>query len=223
MGTEIRRGRALTRVSRAVAVAACVATVLLSAGSGASAHGAHGADSAHGADRAEAMGDRSGWHGPVVTRPAQPDIDYPRGEVCPFPVKARFPVVDMTQKTWTDDDGNPVFAIVSGPLVVDATNLDTGKTVRRDISGTGTYSYPEPGTSTRILSGGDWAVGFRSADRPVHNKWLISRGFMSVRVTESNGTTQRELLELDGRYEDLCKTLAGRGGGSLAGSSASAD
>ena len=149
-----------------------------------------------------------GWHGPVVTHPGQPEIDYPRGEVCPFPTHAEFPVVDMVQKTWTDDAGNPVFAVVSGPLVMDATNLDTGKTIRRDLSGTGTMSYPEPGSGTHVLSGGDWGVGLHTGDRPVHNKWLVSRGFMSVKFTEQDGGTARELLALEGRYENLCETLA---------------
>lgn len=210
MGTEIRSTRAphrRTRGTRVVAVAACAATVLLTAASGAGARGAGGAGGA--ADAADAPGKRSGWHGPVVTHPGQPDLDIPRGEVCPFPVKARFPVVDMTTKTWTDDKGNPVFAITSGPLVMDATNVDTGRTVRRDISGTGPTVYPEPGSSTHISSGGDWGVLFHTSDRPVHNKWLISRGFMSVRVSEPNGATHRELLDLQGPYEDLCKTLAG--------------
>ncbi|MDJ1131824.1 hypothetical protein [Streptomyces iconiensis] len=202
MDTVDRRARVLTRGTRVVTVAACAAALLLVASAGAGARGT--------GDVGGVPGEGSGWHGPVVTHPAQPNVDSPRGAVCPFPVKGRFPVVDMTQKTWFNDAGDPVYAIVSGPLVMDATNLDTGKTVRRDISGTGTLSYPEPGSDTHILSGGDWGTLLHTGDRPVHNKWLISRGFMAVKYTESGGTTQRELLALEGRYEDLCRTLAGR-------------
>lgn len=152
------------------------------------------------------------WHGPVVTHPEQPEVDYARGEVCPFPAHAEFPVVDMVQKTWTNGAGDPVYAVVSGPLIMDVTNKDTGRTVRRDLSGTGSVTYPEPGdTGTRVLSGGDWGVGLRTGDRPAHDKWLVSRGFMSVRITTSGGETHRELLVLEGRYEDLCRTLASGG------------
>jgi hypothetical protein len=114
-------------------------------------------------------------------------------------------VNDLTLRTWYDDEGRPVFATESGPLVMDVTNLATGRTVTRDISGSGTITYLDDGSY--ILSGGDWGAGFHTADRPVHNKWIISRGSMSVQIATENGTTSRRLLDLRGPYEDLCKTL----------------
>jgi hypothetical protein len=147
----------------------------------------------------------AGVHGPVVTHPVQQPVDYPAGEVCPFASHADFPVNDLTLRTWYDDEGRPVFATESGPLVMDVTNLATGRTVTRDISGSGTITYLDDGSY--ILSGGDWGAGFHTADRPVHNKWIISRGSMSVQIATENGTTSRRLLDLRGPYEDLCKTL----------------
>ncbi|UNT00665.1 hypothetical protein MMF93_32435 [Streptomyces tubbatahanensis] len=196
----------------------CAVTALLCTSAGAQASpGAvqtppGSAQASPGSTRAEGDGGHAsrsgGWHGPVVSHPGQPEIDYPRGEVCAFPTHAEFPVVDMVQKTWTNDAGDPVYAVISGPLIMDVTNKDTGKTVRRDLSGTGTLSYPDPGRSdTYVLSGGDWGVGLHTSDRPAHNKWLVSRGFMSVRLTKSGGETHRELLTLEGRYENLCETL----------------
>jgi hypothetical protein len=188
-------------------VTVCTVTALLCASAGAQASPGHSAAEAAASEPAPLSG---GWHGPEVTHPKQPEVNYARGEVCPFPTHAEFPVVEMVQKTWTNDNGDPVYAIISGPLIMEVTNEDTGKTVRRDLSGTGTLSYPEPGnTGTHVLSGGDWGVGLHTDDRPVHNKWLVSRGFMSVRITESGGVSRRELLALEGPYEDLCKTLAG--------------
>ncbi|WP_326689392.1 MULTISPECIES: hypothetical protein [unclassified Streptomyces] len=189
-----------------VAAGAVTATGAGAATGATTGAGAATGDGAGGGDGAGAGGG-GGWHGPVVSRPAQPELDYPRGEVCAFPVHATFPVVDMVKKTWFNDAGDPVFAITSGPLVMDAKNLDTGKTVRRDLSGTGPQTYPRPGSDTHVLSGGDWGALLHSGDRPVHNKWLISRGFMSVKYTKKDGRTTRELLALEGRYEDLCKTL----------------
>ncbi|MFI8849739.1 hypothetical protein ACIGW3_05990 [Streptomyces sp. NPDC053499] len=201
-GYGARRGCAPVRRARgrATVVAGCAVMALLCASVAARA-----ASESPAGDSGRATG---GWHGPVVTRPGQPEIDYPRGEVCPFPTHATFPVVDMVQKTWTNDAGDPVYAVISGPLVMKVTNEDTGKTVRRDLSGTGTLTYPEPGSDTHVLSGGDWGVGLHTTDRPVHNKWLISRGFMAVRITEGPHGTSRQLLALEGRYEDLCETLA---------------
>ncbi|MFF8287284.1 hypothetical protein ACF06W_31840 [Streptomyces albus] len=203
-------GAANGRRGRAGIVAACAVTALLCASAGAQASPGQ-ASVGRAGDEAVAGGPtpRPGnWHGPVVTHPGQPEVHYARGEVCPFPADATFPVVDMTQQTWTNDAGDPVYAVISGPLVMEVTNRDTGKTVRRDLSGTGSLSYPDPGSSARVLSGGNWGVGLHTDDGPVHNKWIVSRGFMAVRISESGGETRRELLELEGRYEDLCKTLA---------------
>ncbi|WP_209243794.1 hypothetical protein [Streptomyces oryzae] len=194
-------------------VTLCTAMALLCASVAARAapgqDGGDRGDSRHsGGAGVRGAGRTGGWHGPVVTHPGQPEIDYPRGEVCPFATHAEFPVVDMVQRTWTNDAGDPVYAVISGPLVMDVTNKETGKTIRRDLSGTGTLVYPEPGSDTHVLSGGDWGVGLHTSDRPEHNKWLVSRGFMAVRIKEGPHGTSRELLVLEGPYEDLCKTLA---------------
>ncbi len=143
---------------------------------------------------------------PVVTHPVEEPFDYPAGEVCPFPSHADFPVSDLTQRTWYDAAGNPVFAVDSGPLVIRVTNLATGRTIERDISGSGTVTYPDP--DSFVLSGGDWSAGFHTSDTPVHNHWIVSRGYMSVRITTTAGVTSRTLLALRGPYEDLCRTLA---------------
>jgi hypothetical protein len=193
-----------------VALAACVLTAVAPASSAGATGGAEAAPrSSVGAEVAAAV--RSGGplpdgvHGPVVTHPVQEPVDYPAGEVCPFAAHADFPVNDLTLRTWYDDAGNPVFATESGPLVMDVTNLATGRSLTRDISGSGTITYLD--ADSYILSGGDWGVGFHTADRPVHNRWIISRGSMSVQITTEDGTTTRRLLDLRGPYEDLCETL----------------
>jgi hypothetical protein len=148
----------------------------------------------------------SGLQGPVVTHPVQESFDYPAGEVCAFPSHAEFPVSDLTTRTWTDAAGTPVIAVESGPLTMRVTNLTTGKTVDRDISGTGVITYPDP--DSFVLSGNDWSAGFHTADRPVHNQWIVAGTYMSVKITTTAGKTTRALLALRGPYEDLCKTLA---------------
>lgn len=147
----------------------------------------------------------SGLQGPVVTHPVQQPISYPAGEVCAFPTSAVFPVSDLTTQTWTDAAGTPVFAIESGPLVMHVTNLANGKSVERDISGTGVVTYPDP--DSFILSGNDWSAGFHTGDQP-HNQWIVASTFMSVKISTVAGRTSRTLLALAGPYEDICKTLA---------------
>jgi hypothetical protein len=143
---------------------------------------------------------------PVVTHPVQGPVDHPAGEVCPFATHADFPVSDLTLRTWEDGTGKPVFSVESGPLVMKVTNLANGKSVVRDIGGTGTLTYPD--ADDEVLSGNDWSAGFHTGDRPVHNRWIVAYGYMSVRLTTVDGVTTRTLLKLTGPYEDLCRTLA---------------
>lgn len=147
-----------------------------------------------------------GLEGPVVDHPVQQPFDYPAGEVCAFPTHADFPVSDLTTRTWTDAAGTPVLAVESGPLVMKVTNLANGRSVVRDISGTGVITYPAP--NAYILSGNDWSAGFHTTDRPVHNQWIVASTFMSVEVTTVDGKTGRKLLALSGPYEDICRTLS---------------
>lgn len=208
-GTGARRITAGPPKTLAVALAACVLTAVAPAGTASAADGGAEARPSLGAKVAAALRNGGelpgGVHGPVVTHPKQPPVDYPAGEVCEFAAHADFPVDDLTLSTWYDDGGRPVFATASGPLVMDVANLANGRTVRRDISGSGTMTYLDDGS--HITSGSDWGVGFHTPDRPVHNRWIISRGWMSVQISEENGTTSRRLLELRGEYEDLCETL----------------
>jgi hypothetical protein len=145
--------------------------------------------------------------GPVVTHPVQGSVSYAAGEMCSFPARADFPVSDLTEKTWYDRAGDPVFSTESGPLIMRATNLATGRSVLRDVSGSGIATYPD--ADSFILSGNDWSAGFHTTDRPVHNAWIVAYGYMSVKVTTApDGTTSRTLLALHGPHENLCDTLS---------------
>jgi hypothetical protein len=213
--TPSPRRHPAARPTATAALAAAALTLLLAAPTPAHAATAHpaGAPAAATASGIPALpgvpADTSGLQGPVVTHPASPSFDYPAGEVCAFPSHTDFPVSDLTTRTWTDAAGNPVFAVETGPLLMKVTNLDTGESVTRDISGTGVITYPDyPSADTYVLSGNDWSAAFHTADRPVHNKWIVASTFMSVKVSTTDGKVTRQLLGLSGPYEDLCKTLA---------------
>lgn len=201
-GQPVRRasGRTSVRAASAALVAGAVA-VLLAVPADASAATPGGGIP----DLPGVPADTSGLHGPVVTHPVQEPFSYAAGAVCAFPSTAEFPVSDLTTSTWTDDSGNPVFAIESGPLIMKVTNLTTGKSIERDISGTGVITYPD--ANSFILSGNDWSAGFHSNSHP-HNQWIVASTFMSVKVSTVAGTTTSTLLALVGPYEDICKTLS---------------
>jgi hypothetical protein len=201
-GTATASGpaRASARIGAAALVAGAVAALLAVPADASAAASGSGIP-----DLPGVPANVSGLQGPVVTHPVQQPISYPAGEVCAFPTSAVFPVSDLTTSTWTDAAGTPVFAIESGPLVMDVTNLANGKSVERDISGTGVITYPDP--DSFVLSGNDWSAGFHTGDQP-HNQWIVASTFMSVKIGTVAGRTTRTLLALAGPYEDLCKTLA---------------
>ncbi|WP_067998824.1 hypothetical protein [Nocardia pseudobrasiliensis] len=149
----------------------------------------------------------SGW---VETHPDSKPFDYPAGEVCAFPAHVEFPVSELTQRVWYDPQGRPVYGTETGKLVLRATNVTTGGSVERDVSGDGSLLYPTMNADDYVLSGRDWAAGMHGGDQPAaaRQHWFIARGFMSVRVTTAGGHTTRQLLALTGDYEDLCVTLA---------------
>ncbi|WUH92434.1 hypothetical protein OG900_21535 [Streptomyces sp. NBC_00433] len=192
--------RASVRVGSAALVAGAVAVLLAVPADASAAAPGGGVPALPGVPASVA-----GLSGPVVTHPVQEPFDYAAGAVCAFPSHADFPVSDLTTRTWSDADGNPVFAIESGPLVMKVTNLATGKSVERDISGTGVITYPDP--NSFILSGNDWSAGFHTGSQP-HNQWIVASTFMSVKITTVAGKTTGTLLALVGPYEDICKTLA---------------
>ncbi|WP_329177243.1 hypothetical protein [Streptomyces sp. NBC_01477] len=199
-GAAVGAGPAARRAASAALVVGAVA-VLLAAPAGASA-----ATPADGVPVLPGVpADVSGLRGPVVTHPVQEPFDYAAGVVCAFPSRADFPVSDLTIRTWSDAAGNPVVAVETGPLIMRVTNLTTGRSVQRDISGSGVLTYPDP--DSYILSGNDWSAGFHTGDRP-QNRWIVASTFMSVRISTVAGKTSKTLLALAGPYEDLCKTLA---------------
>lgn len=208
-GGGVRRGRRTRNV--ALAAGAAAALLAVTAGTAGAAPTSAGAVSRPAVPAAPArpLGPPPGALGPIVTHPVQESFGYPAGEVCSFPSHSDFPVQDLTLKTWTDAAGNPLFAMGSGPLYMRTTNLDTGKSVLSDISGSGTITYPDyPDESTYVLSGNDWGAGFHTTDSPVHNHWIVAYGYMSVKISTADGVNSRKtLLALQGPYTDLCKAL----------------
>lgn len=142
---------------------------------------------------------------PVITHPQPGPVTLAAGSVCAFAVRITFPRADLTRYTWTNAD-RPVAAVENGTMPAEFTNTTTGRTVRRDLSGTGYYLYPD--TNTLILSGTHIAALLGPGDSPP-SKLLLSNGsFMSVRSTTVDGAARKTILVPSTQAEDLCVTLA---------------
>jgi hypothetical protein len=147
---------------------------------------------------ARAHGDHGG---PVVTRPAPATVTLPAGAVCAFDVRVEFPLTDLTRYTWSSG-GRPVFAIETGTMLADFIHVATGATVRRDLSGTGYYAYPDERTT--ILSGTRIVALLGPRDSPPNRLLFSNGGFMSLRVASG----VRAVVVSSPTAEDICVTLA---------------
>ena len=143
---------------------------------------------------------------PVVTHPAPTGVTLPAGAVCAFDVRVEFPLTDLTRYTWSSG-GQPVFAVETGTMIADFTAVATGRTVRRDLSGTGYYAYPDERTT--ILSGTRIVALLGPQDSPPNRLLFSGGGFMSVRVVVADsGTRVRTVVVNSPTAEDICVTLA---------------
>ena len=122
----------MTRISRTLGSGTAALSLALAAGIGlpATASAATSAGTATTATGSSTTGE------PV---PAPP-FTLPAGEVCPFAVHGEYPINEQRGYTYTESDGT-VDELVVGRLVGVFTNVATGKTVRRDLSGKGLLPY----------------------------------------------------------------------------------
>jgi hypothetical protein len=142
---------------------------------------------------------------PVVTHPVPAGVTLPAGAVCAFDVRVEFPETDLTRYTWSAD-GRPAFAIETGTMIADFTAVATGRTVRRDLSGTGYYAYPDERTT--VLSGTRIVALLGAQDSPPNQLLFSGGGFMSVRVVVSaSGARVRTVVVKSPKAENICATL----------------
>lgn len=66
--------------------------------------------------------------------------------------------------TYFDREGNVQRQVITGVLKYNATNMETGETLFLNISGWGTYTYPEDG-SVHLVGAGKW-LHFGVVNRP---------------------------------------------------------
>lgn len=128
------------------------------------------------------------------------------GDVCPFAVHGDI-VEDheLVRTLQTNPDGSPSEQEFVGPLVIRFTNLSTGASVERNLTGTGFFFYAPDGTITGN-GRGHIAIGIHTASNPPSRagEWVLTGRFSFV--LGADGTRTFELQ--GGTAENLCDTLA---------------
>lgn len=142
-----------------------------------------------------------GWS-PYRTAPFTLDA----GVRCPFALNGT-PVHDRERirTLATFADGKPRVQEVAGPLVVRYTNLDTGRSVRRNLTGRALVTYGTDGSFKESLKHGHFAVGLSATDAGGPGFFVLTGSGFALAVAADGSRT----LSLGtGRVENLCTTLS---------------
>jgi hypothetical protein len=140
-----------------------------------------------------------GW-----TRSPQPAFTTNDGDLCPFALGGE-PLTDevMVKTLATFPDGSPREQIYKGKLVFRFTNLDSGASVVRDLSGDGLDVNGKDGSQIWTYIGPE-AVAFFAGDNVPAGLYVLN-GFHVIYYS-ADGSTRR-LTPTDGPMENLCDTL----------------
>jgi hypothetical protein len=87
-----------------------------------------------------------------------PNPDILLEGVCDFPVLGQDVVNKLVITDFFDRDGNLVRETGTGQIVERVTNLETGKSLVKNISGPGTFTFDETGAT--LVATGIWLFGF---------------------------------------------------------------
>jgi hypothetical protein len=133
----------------------------------------------------------------------QGPISVDAGVVCPFAVSAEPVHEDLAVRYHYDETGAIDAYQFKGPLVARITNLDTGASVVRSLSGFGTVTPHEDGSYDAVFEGG-LLLFQRAGDTPSSELLLLTGR------TELHGspTGVKTVVSASGQSEDLCQTLA---------------
>lgn len=133
------------------------------------------------------------------------DFVAPAGKYCEFDLEVT--AVEDEEQYRIDaryDDGTPRLYEYRGTLVSRFTNLATGESVTRDLSGHGWQEVYPDGASWKSFTGlGPFGFGFRAEDD--HPQGYHRFDGLNVITIDQDGT--RHLVVAGGPAENLCKTL----------------
>jgi hypothetical protein len=134
-----------------------------------------------------------------------PDFTVDPGP-CPFALDIHTVADQEYSLTFTDANGNPVRQIVTGLLVVQIANHDTGTSIVRNISGPGQSQFFADGTAI-LSASGTWLFffppGMLGPGSP--GSTIINTGFLQLRFNLDGTET---ILSRSGSVEDVCAALS---------------
>jgi hypothetical protein len=133
----------------------------------------------------------------------QGPISVPAGVICPFAVSAEPVHEDLAVRYHYDGSGAVDAYQFKGPLIARITNLDTGTSVVRNLSGFGTVTPHADGSYDAVFEGG--LLLFQGSGDSPPSELLLLTG-----RTELHGspTGVKTVVSASGQSEDLCQTLA---------------
>lgn len=139
------------------------------------------------------------------------DFSIPAGVVCNFEVFVHFVTNNQYSIDFFDADGNPTRTITQGHLVMEITNLDTGTSVIRNVSGPGTKTHPDE----VLVATGSWFFAFAAGElvyagdpeRGEQGSMFINRGTWVADLGNPEEGIPHLFMSETGVQEDLCETL----------------
>ena len=144
-------------------------------------------------------GGSSGWE-PSTT----PSFRLAAGESCTFELQADVLYDhEFTRIVATFPDGSPSVVDVQGSLGFEFTNVATGESVRRDVSGTLEATIHEDGSIDFQFGGNGLAVIRTSAPDSEPGVYVISGPVLYLAHADGS----REFTDQHGTIENICQTL----------------
>ncbi len=129
------------------------------------------------------------------------------GEVCAFAVSSEvLSDKERYRTTETFPDGSPRYQEWTGQLIVRFTNLDSGNSVDRNLTGRGDFEYFPDGSWTLTDVGGHFAARLFTGASDPEAGWFVVTG--SGYTVHADATGNRTLTDGHGTVENLCETLA---------------
>ena len=127
------------------------------------------------------------------------------GEVCSFAVGGH--VVSDKERYRTTawfPDGSPRYQEWTGQLIIRFTNLDSGESVERNLTGRGDFEYFADGSWSLTAVGGHFAAALRPGSEPGPGWYVVTGSGYTVHA-DAEGT--RTLTYGHGTVENVCETL----------------
>jgi hypothetical protein len=139
------------------------------------------------------------------TRLEARSFELPAGSRCPFTLRSDVLADDERIRTLqTDPNGDPRLQEVVGLLLVRYTNVESGQSVERNLTGTALVEFPDDGGFVLTLVGGHMAIGLP----PTVEGGPAFLVFTGTGLTlDLNADGSRTITYGNGQVENICDTL----------------